>query len=47
LLRSTRNGIEPQFFADFAKGSGDEFKRVVAAYEANPNKFKGFGALPQ
>ncbi|MDE2628433.1 MAG: hypothetical protein KGL99_14870 [Burkholderiales bacterium] len=36
-----------EYFADFAGGSGEEFKSIVAACEANPNKFKGFGALPE
>lgn len=36
-----------EFLADFAQGTGEEFLRVVADFEANPDRFKGFSALPQ
>jgi hypothetical protein len=34
-----------EFFNDFVSGSGEECKGVVAAYESDPAKFKGFTAL--
>ena len=33
------------FFADFLSGPGEHFKAVVAEYAANPNRFKGLGAV--
>ena len=33
------------FFTDFMTGTGEQFKGVVAAYAANPNRYKGFSAL--